>query len=101
MICCMCILRYVGLVEDVYVWSCGRQATGKIRRPASACRKGIARRMLNWREFVYRQEISIATVFTFGAEVYMSDKKNVFFLEYVFWPNHEYPIHELHIPPGN
>jgi hypothetical protein len=67
MICCMCILRYVGLVEDVYVWSCGRQATGKIRRPASACRKGIARRMLNWREFVYRQEISIATVFTFGA----------------------------------
>ena len=80
-------------VCPIYIWSCGRHATGRMRRTASACRKGIVRRMLNSSKFVYCHEISIVTVFIFGVSTCSRDlhvdKKNIFILEYVFWINHE------------
>jgi hypothetical protein len=68
---------------------------------ASACRKGIARRILNSREFVYctamRSQLSSFSYLEprLAAEAYIEIKRMFSFWDMCSGPTTNYPIHEL------
>jgi hypothetical protein len=78
-------------VGRIYIWSCDLHATGRIGFGVPQ-RDSETNVELERVRILYCHEISIVTVFIFGASTcsrgLYRDKENVSFLGYVFWPNH-------------